>query len=232
MNTPTDPPRERRVIKRYSNRKLYDTRDSTYVTLLQIAKMVREGEDVLIIDNTTKEDKTEVTLALAISEELRAKQRSVPLATLRSLIQERGGKILTSLREGPIGRLIPDEGEDAKDTKNTAAEAATQEASPASDATDREKPTKERADRPSFADFVASSKNTLDQWQHAIDERVRTVLPNVALFLDVQAELRRLGQRVAQLEQQLQQTAHTPPSEPRGLDARRNPPGEKLPTEE
>ena len=42
-----------RVIKRYSNRKLYDTRDSRYVTLLQIAEMVRGGEEVQIIDNTT-----------------------------------------------------------------------------------------------------------------------------------------------------------------------------------
>ena len=43
--------RPRRVIKRYSNRKLYDTKDSRYVTLLQIAEMVRGGEEVQIIDN-------------------------------------------------------------------------------------------------------------------------------------------------------------------------------------
>ena len=62
-------PAERRVIKRYSNRKLYDTKDSRYVTLLQIAEMIRANEDVQIIDNATKEDKTDVTLALIISEE-------------------------------------------------------------------------------------------------------------------------------------------------------------------
>ena len=61
----------RRVIKRYSNRKLYDTKDSRYVTLQQIGEMVRAGEEVQIIDNATKEDKTEVTLALIISEELK-----------------------------------------------------------------------------------------------------------------------------------------------------------------
>ena len=43
------------VIKRYSNRKLYDTKDSRYVTLLQIAEMVRGGEEVQIIDNNTKD---------------------------------------------------------------------------------------------------------------------------------------------------------------------------------
>src|SRR5258708_10510075 len=99
--------RARRVIKRYSNRKLYDTRDSKYVTLLQIAGMVRAGEDVQIIDNASKEDKTEVTLALIISEELKSQPRSVPLGTLRDLIHQRGEKLLSQLRDGPLGRLIP-----------------------------------------------------------------------------------------------------------------------------
>ena len=97
----------RRVIKRYSNRKLYDTKDSRYVTLQQIGEMVRAGEEVQIIDNATKEDKTEVTLALIISEDLKSQPRSVPLGTLRDLIQERGERLLSQLREGPIGRLIP-----------------------------------------------------------------------------------------------------------------------------
>lgn len=68
-----DPPRVWRVIKRYSNRKLYDTQSSRYVTLLQIADMVRSGEEIRIIDNQTHEDKTEVTFALIISEQLKAR---------------------------------------------------------------------------------------------------------------------------------------------------------------
>src|SRR5690349_24748157 len=69
--------------------------------------MVRAGEDVQIIDNASKEDKTEVTLALIISEELKSQPRSVPLGTLRDLIHQRGEKLLSQLREGPIARLIP-----------------------------------------------------------------------------------------------------------------------------
>ena len=64
MSDPSDPTSissERRVIKRYSNRKLYDTKDSRYVTLLEIAEYVRAGEDVQVIDNATKEDKTDIT---------------------------------------------------------------------------------------------------------------------------------------------------------------------------
>jgi len=108
----------RRVIKRYSNRKLYDTRGSTYVTLLQIAEMIRAGEDVQVIDNATKEDKTDVTLALIISEELRTRPRAVPLSTLKALIRHGGERILSQLRGGPMGKLIP--GEEASATAGRA----------------------------------------------------------------------------------------------------------------
>src|SRR3954466_7040184 len=92
----SQPPQERakRIVKRYSNRKLYDTRESRYVTLLQIAEMVRAGEEVQIIDNATKDDLTEVTLAQIIYEEQKQHSRSVPLATLRDLIHQRGEKLI------------------------------------------------------------------------------------------------------------------------------------------
>src|SRR5882757_4656781 len=106
------PPSPRRIMKRYSNRKLYDTKGSSYVTLLQIAEMIRANEDVQIIDNATKEDKTDVTLALIISEELKARPRGIPLATLKALIRQRGEKILSQLRDGPIGKLMPKEPND------------------------------------------------------------------------------------------------------------------------
>src|SRR5580693_2449810 len=99
--------RPRRVIKRYSNRKLYDTKDSRYVTLLQIAEMVRAGEEVQIIDNNTKDDLTEITLAQIIYEEQKAHSRNVPLQTLKELIHQRTEKVLGDLRESPLGRLIP-----------------------------------------------------------------------------------------------------------------------------
>src|SRR5688572_27302197 len=108
-DTPDPSAGARRIIKRYSNRKLYDTRGSTYVTLLQIAEMIRAGEDVQILDNATKEDKTDVTLALIISEELRTKPRAVPISTLKALIRHGGERILGQLRGSPIGKFIPPE---------------------------------------------------------------------------------------------------------------------------
>ena len=69
--------------------------------------MIREGEEVEIIDNATKEDKTDVTLALIISEELRTKPRAIPLSTLKALVRHGGERLLNQLRTGPIGKLMP-----------------------------------------------------------------------------------------------------------------------------
>jgi len=172
---------DRRIIKRYSNRKLYDTRGSSYVTLLQIAEMIRNGEDVQIIDNATKEDKTDVTLALIISEELRNKPRAIPIPTLKALIRNRGERILTQLREGPIGKLIPpgkDEGE------------ATGSSPPGPREDDDMSQTKESK----------GLRATFEQWQSAIDERIRAVVPNFAAFSELQQEVKRLAERLDELE--------------------------------
>lgn len=200
----------RRVIKRYSNRKLYDTKDSRYVTLQQIGEMVRAGEEVQIIDNATKEDKTEVTLALIISEDLKTQPRSVPLGTLRDLIQERGERLLSQLRDGPIGRLIPGVGPDgaaAPGTDETEATPATegtpapvQAAAAATAAGAAAEPDKPKG---RLSEIVENSKQTLDQWQHGVDERIRAILPGVGHFRELQAEVRRLTQRIDDLERRV-----------------------------
>ena len=173
-----EPHTERRIIKRYSNRKLYDTKDSRYVTLLQIAEMVRANEEVQIIDNSTKEDKTDVTLALIISEELKARPRGIPLATLKALIRQRGEKILTQLN--PIRRLIPKDGEESP-------------------------PMTSEQEEQLAGNDQKGIRATLEQWQHTIDERIRTVVPDFAVFRDLQQEVRRLADRVEALEKRLDQ---------------------------
>ena len=181
------PTPERRVIKRYSNRKLYDTKDSRYVTLLQIAEMIRANEDVQIIDSATKEDKTDVTLALIISEELKARPRGIPLATLKALIRQRSEKILTHLRDSPIRRLIskehPEDGSDA-------AEGA---------------PMPEEDDLTGSETQQKGLRATLEQWQHAIDERIRAVLPNFSTITQLQAELKKVSDRLSAIEKRLEE---------------------------
>ncbi len=87
---------EARIIKRYANRKLYDTQHSRYVTLDQISEMVRNGDDVQIIDNKTKEDLTSVTMAQIIFEEEKKQRSFLPLQTLRNIIQN-GGESFANL---------------------------------------------------------------------------------------------------------------------------------------
>lgn len=82
-----------KIIKRYQNRKLYDTSDSCYVTLEDISEMIKLGEEVEVIDNETKEDLTAVTLAQIIFEEQKRKTHVLPLNTFTQIIQS-GGETL------------------------------------------------------------------------------------------------------------------------------------------
>ncbi len=186
--------RPRRVIKRYSNRKLYDTKDSRYVTLLQIAEMVRTGEEVQIIDNNSKEDLTEVTLAQIIYEEQKQKasSRNVPLQTLKELIHQRTEKVLSDLREGPIGRLIPGGKSEPPKAPESAPEATPEAAAAAAPGTDNGKPS-----------IVDQAKVTIEDWKHEIDERVKAVLPNILPWQQLQHEVKRLNARIEELEAKL-----------------------------
>lgn len=85
-----------KIIKRYQNRKLYDTSDSCYVTLEDISEMIKQGEEVEIIDNNTKEDLTSVTLAQIIFEEQKKKTHVLPMVTFKQIIQG-GGLALKDL---------------------------------------------------------------------------------------------------------------------------------------
>lgn len=97
-----------RLIKRYANRKLYDTKDSRYVTLHQIAEFVRRGEDVKIIDNKSKEDLTNVTLAQIIYEEEKKGESEVRKSSLKTFIQEGRDKLVDSL-PGPLSKLLKED---------------------------------------------------------------------------------------------------------------------------
>jgi polyhydroxyalkanoate synthesis repressor PhaR len=89
---PADTGKEPKVIKRYTNRKLYDTVESRYVTLDEIAEMVKQGVEVKIVDNRTKEDLTSVTLAQIVFEEEKKKSQ-MPLSVLREIIRRPGEQI-------------------------------------------------------------------------------------------------------------------------------------------
>jgi polyhydroxyalkanoate synthesis repressor PhaR len=176
----------RRTIKRYSNRKLYDTKESKYVTLLQIGDLVRSGEEVQVIDNNSKEDLTEVTLAQIIYEEQKANQRNVPIQTLRNLIHQRTEGVLSSLREGPIGRLIPGNLGGKDDAPDDSTLDVSEEAKP--------------APKPSL---VQQARGTFEDLQQKIDERIKAVLPSILPWQQLEREVVRLAARVDELEARL-----------------------------
>ena len=75
------------VIKRYSNRKLYDTQESRYVTLEEIEEMIRAGREITVVDAASGEDLTSVTLTQIILENERTRRASLPAAFLHQLIK-------------------------------------------------------------------------------------------------------------------------------------------------
>jgi polyhydroxyalkanoate synthesis repressor PhaR len=105
MTTSDRPPK---LIKRYANRKLYDTERSCYVTLEEIAEMVKSNENVRIIDNRTGEDLTGVTLTQIIYEDQKKtdQKKGLPLPALRTIIQS-GGEIFARFSPGPRKRTDP-----------------------------------------------------------------------------------------------------------------------------
>src|SRR5919108_2434646 len=75
------------VIKRYSNRKLYDPQESRYVTLEELEEMIRAGREICVIDVATGADLTSVILAQILLEKERHRRTTLPTAFLHQLIQ-------------------------------------------------------------------------------------------------------------------------------------------------
>ena len=74
------------VIRKYGNRRLYDTSSSRYINLEDLSAMVRNGEDVQVVDAKTGEDLTRLTLTQIIVEDAKDQRAALPLEVLRELI--------------------------------------------------------------------------------------------------------------------------------------------------
>ncbi|HYR55888.1 MAG TPA: polyhydroxyalkanoate synthesis regulator DNA-binding domain-containing protein [Myxococcaceae bacterium] len=180
-----DSARELKLIKRYTNRKLYDTVESRYVTLDEIAEMIKQGLEVRIVDNRSKDDLTSVTLAQIIFEEEKKKSR-MPLLLLREIIQHPGESIsgfiqkevtprVNSIREGAESRL---------DKLLRREEGSAESMTP--------------------AELIRSSQRLLEEWQRKIDERIKHGVENVIGSLPALGrDLQSLTQRLEALEKKL-----------------------------
>ncbi len=185
MSEAQAPAREPKVIKRYTNRKLYDTVESRYVTLDEIAEMVKQGVEVKILDNRTKEDLTSVTLAQIVFEEEK-KKNQMPLSVLREIIRRPGESLnefistqvsprVASLKEEAgqrIDKILGREGE-------------------------HEGP-------PTPAELLKTSQKAVEAWQARIDEKVKAAVEGMLGGLPALGkDLNALVQRIEQLEKKL-----------------------------
>ncbi len=179
---------EVRIVKRYQNRKLYDTHNSCYVTLDEIGQMVKQGEDVKIIDNRSGDDLTSVTLTQIIFEEEKKKKSLLPLATLKNIIQT-GGESLANFLQKPL---------------NTAVSSITNVKGEAEKVIDKIKD--EFEDSGTFIkDFLSRAHTSVDELQHKVEERFKNpFVKNLKSRLpQLKTEIRALRKKVATLERKL-----------------------------
>ena len=149
-------PGSAKLIKRYGNRKLYDTRQSRYVTLDEISKMVRNGEDIRVVDNRTQEDLTAVTLTQIMLEEQKNKNNILPLSLCKNLIQEGGDCLSDWLHKG-------------RESLNTMRIEAEEHIAKL---VEKGQSTREEG-QSLLKDWFTSPQKTLDLIQKKIDERIR-----------------------------------------------------------
>ena len=89
---------EKHLIKKYANRKLYDTRTSRYITLDGIAQLVRDGHEITVVDRDNGSDLTKVTLSqIVLSEEKRGPARIVDAGG--EMLHDRGQALLDYVRK-------------------------------------------------------------------------------------------------------------------------------------
>ncbi len=77
------------IIKRYGNRRLYNTETSSYVNYGEITKLIRDGNDIQVIDSRTKQDVTKSVLMQVILEEEKNQKNLLPLQFLFQIIRSR-----------------------------------------------------------------------------------------------------------------------------------------------
>lgn len=189
-----------RIIKRYANRKLYDTQDSRYVTLDQISEMIRAGEDVKVIDNSSKEDLTSVTLAQIIFEEEKRQRSFLPLSALRKVIQSGGDSLhhLVAQVQSSTGRVFRRDEKDleGEEAVSSGEHEVSAEGEPGEDKDEPREPMK------TLRELVDSVQHTVDDWQRRIDANVQSALESVS-SVSLQKEIASLRERLGDLEGKL-----------------------------
>ncbi len=88
-----------RTIKKYANRKLYDGEEKKYISMDRLAELIRSGEEVRVIDNSTGEDITVTVLSQLLGRQNAAKGSTLPAATLLEMLQRGSGTLVEYARK-------------------------------------------------------------------------------------------------------------------------------------
>ena len=199
-----------KIVKRYANRKLYDTERSCYVTLEDISTMIKAGEEVRVVDNKSGEDLTTVTFAQIIFE-AEKKKNFMPMGLLRDLIRD-GGDAIGGIT-GAVQAKATDVKEVAdklrKDTKDTA-DKLRHDLKGRIDGVIRKEKSEggdESANPRILADLIKSSQSAFDDLQKGVEERVKGVKEvggTVARHAHLDKEMDEISKRLVALEQRLE----------------------------
>ncbi len=174
-------------IKRYANRKLYNTNESRYITLAEIAQMIKAGEDVKIVDYKTKKDITSVTLAQIIFEKEK-KQKLLPSQTLKDIIQS-GGEAISDFihKRVNIGQIR----EEAERTVEALENLFQKSVFTSEDVSKL------------LRELIRQSQANLEDFQRAVDERIKSLIGPVAGFNLMRKEVETLQAQVDLLEEKI-----------------------------
>lgn len=194
-----------RLIKRYGNRKMYDTQASRYVTLNGVADLVRQGEDLRIVDNDTGEDLTALMFAQIILEEEKRKNGLIELPALRWIIQRGGATVQEFLNRVDRGREA---------LENLAEKGVKQllKTGEAHETSTHPHPREgqHEAGRGLLNEILEAPQKQIEQLQHRIDAQMRASLERLTAHPTFQNELRRIEQSVKKLERQLSRLHRQP----------------------
>jgi polyhydroxyalkanoate synthesis repressor PhaR len=161
------------VIKRYSNRKLYDTQESRYVTLEELEEMIRAGKEISVVDVSTGEDLTSITLAQIILENERSHRAALPTAFLHQLIKhgEAWQDFVQTSLKGSLESIMTSQREADQVFRAWAARAGWLPSQPSATSTEK-KPAQPAAQPAAEANALKSEVAALREQLRALEERL------------------------------------------------------------
>jgi len=188
--------KEPKTIKRYTNRKLYDTVESRYVTLDEIAQMIKGGAEVKVLDNRTKEDLTSVTLAQIIFEEEK-KRSQMPLGVLREIIRH-GGEAVAVFYQDKVGNKLSERLEEMKTRTDALREQRVR------GVTSLLRGSEDKGSSP-VKEVLAAGQTAVEELRAKVDQSVKQALDSFGSGGAMAQELEKLQRKIEALEKKVEQ---------------------------